>query len=529
MPPIATRTSSRRRRHYACERCRSQKLRCYFATRTSLACARCIQCNVECTGRGSSDQIQLPQGQNPGGSSLLHNLLVLRTQLTSLGDTPLRRAVAVGAYTWGEVEEMYTFFRTSNMSLLADMGDWGSIVEIDTKFPQFAIAIVSVVAMSISLPEVQKQHSREFFLGEIWEHVRSENSWDTFCALAVICGYRLPYAELGISHLYTLNGIMAALSASLTDAQVELMRKTCISVTIPYAFLDSFVPIAGLIPVEHPLLDNDSVSSQVLQAYYNFRKCVRDINEAHSPSEAIEKYEKSMTIIFTSMAYNYEIGALRFLFFLVKLKLMKSVAVKVATSSQHDKLERQNLRFLERVVAESNVLGHQIARIFGRHASHSSIFPTFTLFLIEDCLVNFLAMRFVSFAAKIDVDVRTDDFLKKIETVWSDLSQRSSTARQCFVSFINVRILSGLKIGILNRSTGIVGGSGIMPYFEIYIEAPESRSLELAGRFTSLEAHEILCSVISVPENEIPPINDSSCFTDKGRSVLREILRVYTI
>lgn len=528
MPPIPAKVGGAKRRRYACERCRSQKLKCYFGTPTSLACIRCVQGNVECSGRDTSDEVRLPQGQLSGGATVMRSLLDLQLKVSALGKTPLQRAIAVGAYSYEEAENMYVLFRESNMSLFAYLCKWSSILEADDESPLLAIAIVTVAAMSISLAEVQKQRSRDFFLDQIWEQARSDNSLDTFLALAVVCAHRLPYGELGVSHIFALHGVMAVVTsmASLTPSQLELVRQTYARVSVPYAFLDSYGPISKLIPDEDTSNDADDVATQLTKAYSNFQHGLRGINMAAKSSDAIEVYENSMAKVFTFLAQNYETRPLRFVHFLVRLKLMRKVAIKISTLSAPGNLEGHERRLLERVIAEANVLGYRLGRVFS-NLMDQSIVPTCCLFLVEDSLVNFLAMRFVSFAASIDVDVRTEDFLNNIESTWSDFAQKSSTARQSFVSFMTARFLASLKIGVLNRSTGIVDGPGTMPYFEIYVESPESGCLELAGGCTSAQAHDLLCSVISGSDGEGSPDNSKILFTDAGRSFLHQILSVY--
>lgn len=526
MPPSSpTIRNTRRRLRYACERCRRQKLKCYFATNTSVACIRCVEHNEECSGR-DPDELRLHQ-EKLGGPSILRTLLWARKKIESLEETPLRRSIAAGIYTQEEAENKYHLFKSSIDIYILQNIDSDSILNLDLNFPQLAIAIVTVVAMSTSLSDRQKEDSCEFFLGQIWERSRIENSLDVFLALSVLCAYRLPYGELGVSHLFAFHGVMATLTctSSLSADELDFVKRIYMCVMAPYAFLDSFLPITRLIDVGHILSGNNS-ALHLQQAYYDFTNAIRGMSEVENVHDAVEKYEEAMSIILTLLCHNHEAGALRILFFLAKIKLMKAVAVKVATFTGPEGLEGHSQVFLQRIVAEANLLGFELPDLFNRYVSRT-VFPTFVLYLIEDCLVNFLAMRFISFAARVNVDVRTEDFLRSIESLWLELARESYTARESFVSFMTARVLSGIKIGVLNKSTGIIGGRGTIPYFEIYVELPESNSLELAGRCTSLEAHNILSSVISGSDIHTSQIDPNVSLTDAGYSFLYEILRIY--
>lgn len=499
-------------------------MKCYFGTSTSTSCIQCVRNSAECSGREKHAGSSSPPKPIPTETSALSFLLKYHNDLNYQGDTPLKRAVAVGAYTREEAENMYTLFKDSSMSLISDLYACESISELDSTYPQLAIAIVSVVAMATSLPNLEKQRNREFFIDQIWGYSRSDNSLDTFLALAAICTYHLPYGQLGVSHIFSFYGLMISMTM-LTESQSDLVNRVYTSVTVPYAFLDSFRPISKLIPTTGALTDNDSVATHLLRSYYEFVLAAKEIHQASTTYDAIEKYEYSMAVFFKSQASNYEVTALRIFYFLVRLKLMKTIAVKVCTSSNPNELSGFYRCFLERVIAETNILGYRLCHVFDIH-SVRSVFPSFAMFLIEDALVNFLAIRFVAFAGNIDVDVKTEEFLRDIETKWSELAKTSSTARKGFVSFLTARVLSGLKIGVLSDDRKTVSGSGILPCFEIYSENDESHSLQFLGKCTSSEAQQILHSLDS---NLVFSSYQNPCqsLTNAGYTFLREILCVY--
>lgn len=493
-----------------------------------MSCIRCVHDNAECSGRASDDLKSSGDEQHTEGHNLLHELLSVQEQLNSLCNTPLRRAMAVAAYSEDEIGIMYSLFKTSSMSLLSDLCKWESIFEMDAFFPYSAMAIVSVVAMTTTVVSTQKQRSREFFINQIWEHSREESTLDIFFALAVICAYRLPIAQLGISHIFAFYGTMASLR-DLTDKQTNTVRSIYIYVTVPYGFLDSFRPMRRLLQADCVLPDNMSVASVLLYSYHEFESGMKAITYAETVSEAIEVYEKLMARLHQALAQSHEsIGAISWLYFMARLKLMKLIAVRVCVSWPPQSLEKRYLHFLEELVAKANEMGYTVAHELRNHA-FSSVFPTFSIFLVEDILINLFALRFVSFASRIDVDVKTEDFLNLIESQWVQLAQRSSTACQGFISLLTARILSGVKIGVFNKSSGVVGGPGKLPAFEIYVQMPEMHTLQLVGSCTSSEAHDILCSVFSNAgsNDSASNLNSRTSFTEDGRYFLREMLRAY--
>lgn len=497
------------RKRQACKRCRQLKVRCQFASPAATACVRCTKSGIECEypqpdpsasemvanemdlqGAGLSGiydpnvRATISAGNMFDTTKVAHQIKYLETlirdarreldAITRAGATPLTRALALDFYTLEEATEYYNSFQKCAIDYLNASFIPDDIQKCDKDYPWTCMAMISIGALNKSTDKARDRMDMCTPMLEIavGGDAKMSNE-DMQLAMSLMGTFLLQYGDRGISRLY---GMHAATQRVLNMEKLDPAPPFGIYIGGSNIIALSMTAMGRTLrPLAQQYIQlirgacgcGWSQETELAKAYMIarvFEAAKIRFRRANHISEVYAAQEDAMRDL-TTLAANCK-DRVPALVSGTKIKIGVSVLLLLLVM-EPDSPERQKIA--RALVNHTMNEAFTLSSIFSLLPDHHREFlPTYVYILMEDVVVCVTILRYITFALGLDVDVNSDLLFSTIEDTWKSMALKSFLARQLFVSVIQVKEMSSIKIGVFNKATSMVEGPGDLEEWGIY-------------------------------------------------------------
>lgn len=497
------------RKRQACKRCRQLKVRCQFASPAATACVRCTKSNIECeypqpeagSNEMASNELDahsarlsgiydpnvratLASGNMNDKVKMAQQIKYLETlirdarreldAITRAGATPLTRALALEFYTLDEATEFYKSFQKCAVKYLNATFIPEDMNKCDKDYPWTCMAMITIGALNKSTDKARDRMEMCTPMLEIavGGDAKMSNE-DMQLAMSLMATFLLQYGDRGISRLY---GAHAATQRVLNMEKLDPSPPFGIYIGGSNIIALSMTAMGRTLrPLAQQYVQlirgacgcGWSQETELAKAYMItrvFEAAKIRFRRANHISEVYAAQEDAIRDL-TTLASNCK-DPVPALISAAKIKIGVS-ALLLLLVMEPDSVDRQKVA--RALVNHTMNEAFTLSSIFSMlPEEHRDYLPTYVYILMEDVVVCVTILRYATFALGLDVDVNSDLIFSTVEDTWKNMALKSFLARQLFVSVIQVKEMSSIKIGVFNKATSMVEGPGDLEDWAIY-------------------------------------------------------------
>lgn len=432
--------------------------------------------------------------------------------LTRAGATPLTRALALDYYTLEEAKSFYTSFQRYAVEYLNTRFIPEDMLKCDKDYPWTCMAMISIGALNKSTEKARDRMEMCTPMLEIavGGDAKMSNE-DMQLAMSLMGTFLLQYGDRGICRLY---GMHAATQRVLHMEKVN-----------PAPPFGVYIGGSNIIALSMSAMGRTlrPLAFQYIQLIRGACGCgwsqETELAKAYIIARVVEAAKSRFRHAnHISEVFNAKDDAIRDLTSLASTckdrvpALLCSAHIKIGVSALLLMLVMEP-ESMERLKTARVILNHTMNEAFTLSSVFSMLpeeqrdfLPTYVYILIEDVVVCVTILRFIAFALGLDVDVNADLLFSTVEDTWKSMARKSFLARQLFVSVIQVKEMSGIKIGLFNDATNMVEGPGDLPHFEVYAHTlgKEHRSISISRETLLNMLIQETIKTLRAPETNLP-------------------------